>query len=200
MSNVIDQLTRLSSEIGREELYQWGGRMQEVFVRTLIVDKFAEHYYPHNPVHPFVETISEEFGTYMSTHKQGVSETKPRSYNLEAYFRNCRVTLAGTSLYRSKAGNLGLCPVYTQIGDILVLLVGCQTPLILRPQVGNTFLVVGEAYCHGFMNGESFLGPLPTGVQVVTKLDKSESPLFINRKTGEMQGGDPRLEEVLLKG
>jgi hypothetical protein len=43
---------------------------------------------------------------------------------------------------------------HTQIGDLIAIMFGCSTPLIIRPR-GEAFVVVGEAYVEGFMNGES---------------------------------------------
>ncbi|EXA33062.1 hypothetical protein FOVG_15667 [Fusarium oxysporum f. sp. pisi HDV247] len=63
----------------------------------------------------------------------------------------------------TKRGYLGWAPDnsldereenHTQIGDLVAILFGCSTPLILRPR-GEGFVVVGEAYVEGFMNGES---------------------------------------------
>jgi hypothetical protein len=41
----------------------------------------------------------------------------------------------------------------TNRGDKLVIIPGCSTPIVLRPDEGH-FRVVGEAYVHGFMHGE----------------------------------------------
>ena len=39
-------------------------------------------------------------------------------------------------------------------GDIIAILFGCSTPVLLRP-VGNKFIILGEVYLHGFMDGEA---------------------------------------------
>ncbi|KAF4457822.1 Heterokaryon incompatibility protein 6, OR allele [Fusarium austroafricanum] len=63
----------------------------------------------------------------------------------------------------TKRGYLGWAPDnaldeseenHTQIGDLVAIVFGCSTPLIIRPQ-GERFILVGEAYVQGFMNGES---------------------------------------------
>jgi hypothetical protein len=48
---------------------------------------------------------------------------------------------------------------HTRIGDLVAIVFGCSTPLIIHP-VGpreERFVVVGEAYVQGFMNGEALL-------------------------------------------
>ncbi|KAF4331736.1 heterokaryon incompatibility 6 OR allele [Fusarium beomiforme] len=63
----------------------------------------------------------------------------------------------------TKRGYLGWAPDnsldegeenHTRIGDLVVILFGCSTPLIIRPR-GEAFVVVGEGYLEGFMNGEA---------------------------------------------
>ena len=41
-----------------------------------------------------------------------------------------------------------------KVGDKIAIIFGCSTPLVIRP-VGDKFMVVGEAYVQGFMDGEA---------------------------------------------
>ncbi|KAF7553517.1 hypothetical protein G7Z17_g3572 [Cylindrodendrum hubeiense] len=55
----------------------------------------------------------------------------------------------------SEKGFVGLGPSNVQPGDVIVLLFGGSTPFILRPRVDHQgYLVVGETYIHGIMDGE----------------------------------------------
>ncbi|KAK0715330.1 heterokaryon incompatibility protein-domain-containing protein [Lasiosphaeris hirsuta] len=58
----------------------------------------------------------------------------------------------------SGAGHVGLGPVGTRAGDVVVVPQGASHPAILRPadMEGQPWEYVGEAYCHGFMEGEAF--------------------------------------------
>lgn len=38
-------------------------------------------------------------------------------------------------------------------GDLIVILLGCSTPIVIRPY-GQHFQVIGEAYIQGLMDGE----------------------------------------------
>lgn len=50
---------------------------------------------------------------------------------------------------------MGLMPLRTQEGDIVVILHGCDVPFVVRPtQVEGYYRLVGECYVHGVMNGE----------------------------------------------
>lgn len=67
------------------------------------------------------------------------------------------------SLFRTKAGRLGLGPQGLKPGDAVYLLAGTRTPYLLRRQDGgqqpkNKFRFLGEAYVHGIMYGEAAAG------------------------------------------
>lgn len=65
-------------------------------------------------------------------------------------------------LMTTKNGYLGWAPdnIYggdeeqTRSGDLVVIMFGCSTPMVIRP-MGKWFLVVGEAYVQGIMDGEA---------------------------------------------
>lgn len=48
---------------------------------------------------------------------------------------------------------IGVCPLKTEVGDYAVVLFPCDHPVILRKD-GEHWILQGEAYVHGFMNGE----------------------------------------------
>ncbi|KAK7430450.1 hypothetical protein QQZ08_002969 [Neonectria magnoliae] len=57
----------------------------------------------------------------------------------------------------SGKGYVGICPSDVEPGDIVVLLFGGSTPFVLRPRTGGQggYLIVGEAYVYGIMDGEA---------------------------------------------
>ncbi|KAF4462141.1 hypothetical protein FALBO_11049 [Fusarium albosuccineum] len=63
-----------------------------------------------------------------------------------------------TVLYRCMAltagGHLAHATASTCVGDVLWILSGCPSPLVLR-KVGEDYCIMGEAYVHGVMNGEA---------------------------------------------
>ncbi|KAH6673488.1 heterokaryon incompatibility protein [Halenospora varia] len=56
--------------------------------------------------------------------------------------------------YISTKGYVGMGPVTTKPGDIIVILIGAQVPFILRPRGRDRFFLLGESYCDGVMDGE----------------------------------------------
>ena len=50
---------------------------------------------------------------------------------------------------------MGLCPVTALPGDVIYIIIGCGTPLLLRPTQNRlAFHLVGVCYVHGYMDGE----------------------------------------------
>jgi hypothetical protein len=56
--------------------------------------------------------------------------------------------------YLTEKENMGLAPLHTRSGDLVVVLYGCALPVILRP-VGGCFELVGQGYIHRWMTGEA---------------------------------------------
>ena len=48
---------------------------------------------------------------------------------------------------------MGLCPELYQEGDIIVILLGCSAPLLLRPR-DEYYTLIGDVYLDGYMYGK----------------------------------------------
>lgn len=57
-------------------------------------------------------------------------------------------------------GYVGLVPSLAQKDDVIAILFGAQTPLILRPIAGDRYHLVGECYIQGIMDGEALTGDI----------------------------------------
>ncbi|PNY29044.1 Ankyrin and HET domain protein [Tolypocladium capitatum] len=54
---------------------------------------------------------------------------------------------------------MGLLPLSTKVGDVVVVIHGCHAPFVVRPtEREGHFRLVGECYVHGVMNGECMAG------------------------------------------
>ncbi|KAM5344991.1 hypothetical protein ACJ41O_010853 [Fusarium nematophilum] len=72
-----------------------------------------------------------------------------------------RLTLmANRRIARTVRGYLCLVPFKAEVGDSIMIVAGCPTPLVLKRvmEVENCFQVVGDAYVHGAMFGEHVTG------------------------------------------
>jgi hypothetical protein len=99
-------------------------------------------------------------------------------------------------------GGFGLGPDTASPGDRICVILGCDTPLALRPLSDGTFVVVGDSYVNNLMDGEALLGPLPSNRQCVARdgPDGVRYPAYVDRQTGGLCLEDPRLAEPLPKG
>lgn len=61
--------------------------------------------------------------------------------------------MAWRRVFGTKEGRMGMGSCAAELGDSIVLLSGCNTPLILR-ESGHGWKLVGECYVHGVMYGE----------------------------------------------
>ncbi|RSL53631.1 hypothetical protein CEP53_007692 [Fusarium sp. AF-6] len=95
----------------------------------------------------YVEALVENF--------ENQSERPPTA--LEYHIpRHCN----GRSIFWTEHEQLGLCPVGSRPGDAITVLLGCDSPLALRPTESGAYDVVGSCYVSGFMDGEAILGGL----------------------------------------
>jgi hypothetical protein len=85
------------------------------------------------------------------------SETKEAVPSTDLVTRFCPTYIHdGRRLAATNRGFLGLVPAGTIPGDLVCILLGAQTPFVLRPSEGpeGRYEVVGECYMHGMMDGE----------------------------------------------
>ena len=61
-----------------------------------------------------------------------------------------------STLCVTSKGFLGSPPLSTRVGDMICVLFGGNVPFVVRPCEGtNEFILIGETYLHGFMQGEA---------------------------------------------
>ena len=72
---------------------------------------------------------------------------------LRAWLKLCAESIGGRKIVMTSEGRIGLVPAETQKWDVVCLL-GLDVPFILRKIDEDTYIVIGEAYIHGAMDGE----------------------------------------------
>lgn len=112
-------------------------------------------------------------------------------------------TCSHKAAFVTQDGHVGLAPKSAKPGDLVTVLLGCDSAMILRPCQGDRFQVVGEAFCSGCMDGEVLLGPLPDGVERIQRdIDRGDGMALentwtcIDRSTGIFDYEDPRLGKL----
>ncbi|KAH6847176.1 heterokaryon incompatibility protein-domain-containing protein [Chaetomium sp. MPI-CAGE-AT-0009] len=86
-------------------------------------------------------------------------------FRLALEWNSARIMAAtGRAMAVTKDGYVAVVPPKTEVGDLVCVFYGLNTPFLVRPQVntnneGGTRLVrlVGEAYVHGMMDGQAMM-------------------------------------------
>ena len=78
---------------------------------------------------------------------------KMPSPNVAIFKRSIDAMATARSFFVMQNGYMGLAPWYRKKGDLICILLGCSVPIILR-KWGSNYVVVGDAYVYGMMQGE----------------------------------------------
>jgi hypothetical protein len=73
-------------------------------------------------------------------------------FNIE-FVAMCSRTMSGRQTMLGRKGFVVTGPETALAGDLVVVLLGCDIPVLLRKD-GDEVRLVGECYCHGIMKGE----------------------------------------------
>ncbi|RFN49058.1 het-domain-containing protein [Fusarium flagelliforme] len=83
---------------------------------------------------------------------------KARPKVIQKRYNAINRTAMGRRFFTTKNERIGLCPAEVQMNDKIVVLKGCQAPIIIRARQDH-WVIVGEAYVVGMMSGEVLSGP-----------------------------------------
>lgn len=169
------------------------------FCRTICAGQISDRFHPpslsYNSLKEATDALHKLLDmVYRSKHPEW-AET------IDVFFGTFGHYCNGRSVFTTNNGNLGLAPAAVKTGDIVVILLGCHSPMVLRPVNTSHYQVVGEAYCEGFMNGEGLLGELPEHISVVQRFVEPGSGAhfhFLDSETGEFKVEDPKLGDLPL--
>lgn len=80
-------------------------------------------------------------------------------------------------------------------GDMICVILGCSSMIILRPASSNRYNVVESCYLHGFSDGTALLGPVPSPWKIQLRADSHgcSTPSFHNCTTVNNVAEDLRL-------
>ena len=137
--------------------YIAGGSMDDVLWRTLIcntaatgervADSFRNNYTSWRTVIEMIQRPEENaFQSTMAEHF-GPARVYDELFGLAT---------TGRRFFTTRNGYIGLAPRSTTVGDLVCVLKGANVPFILRRK-GENYVIVGECYCHGIMDGEAML-------------------------------------------
>jgi len=164
------------------------------FCRVLCANLFSGLLHPALEIYPNLEQSVADLDEALN-----IYGLRPQALinRLSRYFYWCQTYLSGKSLFLTKENQLGIGPNDMQENDIVVVLLGCEALMILRPAGSGQYQVVGEAYLEGFADTEALLGPLPKNIDGVWHAEPTSSGLrywrCIDRRTNKILDEDPRI-------
>ena len=137
--------------------YMDGGTLLSAFIRTPINDFVNGSHFLTN------EEARKVFEKSIIDGKIGYRERQ--ECDIEKFISSLERVLAGCAYSELDNGYIGLCPAGTEPGDRIVVVLGCETPLAIRPvpEKPGRYKLIGSCYVHGMMDCEMLLGPLPSG-------------------------------------
>ncbi|MCJ1418270.1 hypothetical protein MMC32_004617 [Xylographa parallela] len=199
------ELQRVATCNTLTDTYIGGGMLVDALCRAFRLNIFQDHWDP-----PVSSEISEQEGrSAFSKLVQGDPESLRKDLADDATTRKYTDTVFKYAKRRSfiitENGYIGLAPVTMRPGDRVCVLLGCNSPLVIRPvgTASTQFQVVGETYLDSAMTGEAFLGPLPDGYKNLQKLDTEKGyhrQAFFDMRTSETHWEDPRWSRALGEG
>ncbi len=78
------------------------------------------------------------------------------------------------------------------------MILGCDRPLVFRPQWGGRYCLVGDCFVYGLHDATALLGELPKPWVVQKRRDQFRNEIrtsgFFNTETGAWTREDPRLD------
>ena len=187
----VDTVRRLISEL---QWRKWKGNtptddvsIMEALCRTLCCNRFAESYLPPKQGSPRFQESQDYVLRIMKSN--ALPTYRP-------FYESVFYSTMGRAFFATAEGHIGLAPHRLRPGDQVCIILGCQSPLVLRANKDGDYIVIGECYVHGLADGAGLLGMLPSNWQRVDRYDphlKFYYDAFINHDTGAIQVEDPRL-------
>ncbi|PQE07224.1 Heterokaryon incompatibility protein [Rutstroemia sp. NJR-2017a BVV2] len=163
----------------------------EAFTRTILT-LFADNYSPHfDGVSPFLEA-QNVVANCLQKREPSIEDHGAENKVLLRMW----TTFSSRSFFTTKEGYIGLAPDTAAPGDVLVVLLGLDSPVLLRATTNGCYNVVGTCYVYGLMSSEALLGPLPGDTRIIKYWNKplgTWSYAFLDDGTQQSQTDDPRL-------
>jgi hypothetical protein len=195
LTRIATALLQLLSTIDLNADYMGLCSRLDAFVRTLCLDDFAEL---RDPPVPSSRSNFKASRQYLMELVSGKADPSDISTAAERFLTRVWNDLKYRCIFETAEGHIGLGTISAELGDQVIVIIGCDVPMLVRPLSDDNFKVVGACYTCGIGSGEALLGQLPDGIKRVLQLNKASGawePVFSNTTTGEVSRFDPRINE-----
>ncbi|KAI9158887.1 Heterokaryon incompatibility protein [Paramyrothecium foliicola] len=183
----------ISPEGGLEKRYYGSGELINAFARTLLWNRFQESHIERPSLLIRFDSFKNKIHSWVKSNVED-STNILQDMQSQQYAAVIKSVMYGAVFYTTSSGQIGAAPEATEPNDRIVTLLGCESPIMVRPVEDGRFLVIGPCYLAGAMSAESLLGPLTPGVQQVMCRGGDIACLY--QKTDEVTFEDPRFEKL----
>ena len=176
--------------------------MLDVFCRTICGDVFGDRYIPPDTNYLRLEHARDMVAKLIGTREASGADPSTDE-TISKLFKSVLEACKGRSYFQTQEGHVGLAPKAAKPGDHICVILGCDSLIALRSKSSGQYQVVGECYLHGFMQGESLLGPLPGHIRAIYAFwDSSEvyTAAYVDSRRDMVQRADPRLDINVTAG
>jgi hypothetical protein len=172
----------------------------EAFCHALVVGCFDHYSYPQTAAMEETPNLVDSIECVSSITRTGNFNIDDLPLSQHKFINRVAEATRDRSVYKTAGGKFGTAPICIEPGDIVVALFGFDTAMILRRADGNTYEVIGQTYCYGYMSCEGFLGLLPNTHRMVWIHDPRDVGLrraYLHKESGVLEVEDPRLGPLL---
>ena len=152
-----------------------GGSKLDAYCRSLCDNYFVGQYLPAQALMPGFQESREWLSNILSPPGTDIEIDYNVATGCGPYPRWVWRFCNGRSLFTTDEGYIGLAPLAAKPGDHVCVLLGSDSPFLLRPTGNEQYQLVGPCYAHGIMCGEALLGPLPGGFRSVFRFDSKNN-------------------------
>ena len=191
----MEVMSKISEVVSLHDMnapYIGGGNMLSAYCCTLFYNNFSETFLPPRSDRPSFEHACGTLRAILAQNGDYGLEITPL---ILAHVGVLRDSMAGQTIFMTREGYIGTSGLDARLGDQVVVFIGCDSPMLLRPARGS-YQVVGQCYVQGFMCAEALLGPMSEGWEFVYRHDQNSGRFdraFIHKPSGRIQLEDPRL-------
>jgi hypothetical protein len=157
--DLASELERVTRVCGVKDLVMEDTGILSSLCRVLCSNQVAEL---HSPPHPNLLSLQD---VGHSLRKMLTCTTKEceslTSTSVDLFAKQVLPRCYGRSLFKYLDGTIGIVSQGAKPGDKVVMWLGCDSAMALRPGQDNRYRLVGEAMYDGAMDGSAYLGILP---------------------------------------
>ncbi|KAI1457145.1 HET-domain-containing protein [Annulohypoxylon moriforme] len=189
----LEVIKALASELGVGEQITL-----ENFTRTLVQDTLSENYDVPPNIYLSTDEAKHIVSLIISDYQFKDDELIWPSACLRL-FKEVSLYSLRPPFIQTTDGSIGRAIGPVQPGDEICVILGCYTPLILRPLGNGKYKLIGHCFVASVAHGEAFLGPLPENIRLVQASDhdlKKRAFWFKDTLSGEISYVDPRLRSL----